>query len=142
MAPKTILLKGDATIKEAEAEAAITPGHLIEKIAAGTVQKQATTALNSPMLIALEDSLVGGEIDTDYDDGDRVYYAAAKKGEEYYVWLSDGETVVIGDELEVGSTDGEFIKRSSGISVATAEEAVDLSNSANTTKGRLKISIN
>ena len=142
MAPKTILLKGDATIKEAEGAAAITPGHLCELISSGNLQKQAGNALNSPMLIALEDSLVGGEIDTDYAAVDRVYYAAAKKGEEYYCWLSDGENVTIGDELEVGGTDGEFIKRSAGVSVATALEAVDLSASANTTKARLKIVIN
>lgn len=142
MAPKVILLKGDPLREEREAEAAITPGHLCELIAAGTVQRQAGTALNSPMMFALEDSLDGSGIDTDYADGDRVQLAVAKKGDEYYVWLSDGAAVVIGGELEVGTVDGEFIARSSGISVATALEAVDLSASSNTVHARLKIKIN
>ncbi|MFQ5452467.1 MAG: hypothetical protein ACE5DQ_02805, partial [Candidatus Paceibacterota bacterium] len=59
-----------------------------------------------------------------------------------YCWLSDGESVVVGDQLEYGTTDGELVKRSSGISVATALETVDLSASANTAKGRLQVMVN
>ncbi len=142
MAPKTILLKGDPIYMEREAAAAITPGHFVELIAANTVQKQAAAALNSPKTIALEDSNQGKEIGEDYSTGSRVQCATLYSGCEAYVWLSDGETVVIGDEIEFGTTDGEVIKRASGVSIGTALEAVDLSASSNTTKGRLKIMIN
>lgn len=146
MAVKTIILKPELGMVtgrgEAPAQAAITPGHIIEKISTGKVQKQATGALNSPFIVAIENSLFGKEIDTDYVADEIVQFATLQKGNWAYCWLSDGENVVIGDELEYGTTDGELIKRSSGISVATAEEAVNLSASANTTKGRIKVSVN
>lgn len=141
MAFRKITIKGDPVRGEALANAAITPGHLIELISTGKVQKQAGNALNHPMMIALENSLAGDEIGTAYAAGDMVQYGVFGSGDEAYVFLSDGENVVIGDELEVGSTDGEFIKRASGVSVATALEALDLSASANTTNGRLRVMI-
>lgn len=146
MAVKTIILKPElgmvTGIEEATANAGITPGHIVEFISTGKVQKQAVAALRSPFTVALENSLVGGEIDTDYAADDKVQIATLKSGDWAYCWLSDGENVVIGDELEFGTEDGELKKRSSGISIATAREAVDLSASSNTTKARIKVMVN
>jgi len=137
MAPKTIIVKGNPIRGEKVANAAITPGHLCEFISTDKIQKQAGNALNFLRMFALENSLIGNEIGTDYAAAQQVQYGIFNGGDEVYAWLSDGENVVIGDELEAGTTDGELIKRSSGTPIAVAKEAVDLSASANTAKGRI-----
>jgi hypothetical protein len=132
MAPKTIVLRSANRITdEYPANAAITPGHLVELISTGKVQKQATGALRAPMMFAIEDGLKGSEIGTAYVADNRVQVWHAQAGDKAYGWLQAGSSaVVIGDELEVGTTDGMFVKRASGISVATALEALDISASA------------
>lgn len=148
MAVKTILLKPDlGSISgrgEKEAVTAITPGHILEFDVANAnkVRPLQTAALNHPFIVAIENSLFGEDIDTAYSIADMVQYAVLQSGHEAYCWLSDGESVVVGDQLEYGTTDGELVKRSSGISVATALETVDLSASANTAKGRLQVMVN
>lgn len=145
MAVKTIILKpelGMVTGRDEElAVAAITPGHIIERVSTGKVQKQATGALNSPFTVAIENSLVGAEIDTAYAADEMVQFATLKPGDEAYCWLSDGQNVAIGDELEFSATDGELTARSAGISKATALEAVNLSASANTAAGRISVMV-
>ncbi|MBT6051239.1 MAG: hypothetical protein HOG49_30945 [Candidatus Scalindua sp.] len=137
MAPKTITVKGNPVRGEKIAAAAITPGHLCEFLTAGTIAKQATAAVNCLRMFALENSLIGDEIGTDYAVSAQVQYGIFGSGDEVYAWLSDGESVVIGDELEAGTTDGELIKLASGQPIAVAKAAVDLSASANTAKGRV-----
>lgn len=146
MAVKTIILKPELNMvtgrDEALAVAAITPGHIIEKVSTGKVQKQAAGALNSPFIVAIENSLFGKEIDTAYVADEMVQFATLQKGNWAYCWLSDGQNVAIGDELEYSATDGELTARSAGVSIATAEEAVNLSASSNTAAGRIKVSVN
>lgn len=141
MAFRKIVIKGDPIYSTVQANAAITPGHLVEYISTGKVQKQAGNALNYPMMFMIEKSLRGGEIGDACIENEQIEVASCYGGCEVYAWLSDGENVVIGDELEVGTTDGEFIKRSSGTPVAIAREAKDLSNSANAAAGRIHIQI-
>ncbi len=144
MAVKTIILKPELGMvtgrDEKLAVAAITPGHIIERVSTGKVQKQAAGALNSPFTVAIENSLVGAEIDTAYAADEMVQFATLKPGDEAYCWLSDGQNVAIGDELEF-STDGELTARSAGISKATALEAVNLSASSNTAAGRIIVMV-
>ena len=137
MAPKTIIVKGEPVRGEKVANAAITPGHLCEFISTDKIQKQAGSGLNFLRMFALENSLIGDEIGTAYAAAQQVQYGIFRGGDEVYAFLSDGENVVIGDELEAGGTDGELIKRSSGTPIAVAKEAVDLSASANTSNGRI-----
>ena len=139
MAPKKIIIKGNPVRGEDTANAGITPGHIIELISTGKVQKQATASLNSPKMVAIENWVKGDEIGTAYAANEQVQWAICGSGDEAYCFLSDGENVSIGDELEFGTTDGEFVARSSGISVATALEAVDLSASSNSAAGRIKL---
>ncbi len=139
MAPKTIIVKGNPVRGEREAASAITPGHLVEFIAANTIQKQAGDSTRFMPIFALENSLIGDEIGTDYEAAARVQYGIFNSGDEVYAWLSDGEAVVIGDELMAGTTDGELVKHTgTNVAIAVAKEAVDLSASSNlTAKGRI-----
>lgn len=139
MSPKTIIVKGNPVRGEREAASTVTPGHLVEFIAADTIQAQAGDSTRFMPIFALENSLIGDEIDTDYTSGQRVQYGIFNSGDEVYAWLSDGETIVIGDELMASTTDGELKKHSgTNVAIAVAKEAVDLSASSNlTAKGRI-----
>lgn len=100
--------QGDVTRQEALAAAAsaITPGQLLEHPAgAATVQEHATGAGSAtPRMIALQSQTPDDEdnfsIDVDYAAGDIVYFAVARPGDRYYMWLADTETAVIGSLLQ------------------------------------------
>ncbi len=141
MAFRKIVIKGDPIYSTVQANAAITPGHLVEYISTGKVQKQAGSASNFARMFMIEKSLRGGEIGDACVENEQIEVASCYGGCEVYAWLSDGETVAIGDELEAGTTDGELIKLSSGQPIAIAREAVDLSASANSAAARIHVQI-
>lgn len=99
---------GDVTRLEALAAAgsAITPGQLLEHpAAAATVQEHAVAAGSAtPKMIALQTQTPDDEdnfsIDVDYAAGDTVYYAVAKPGDVFYMWLAAGELSAIGSLLQ------------------------------------------
>ena len=97
---KTIKVKKyNDVINERDAAATITPGMLIELIAAGTVQAHSTAEGNAFPEVALEDELQGNDIDDNYTVGNKVQCWTMGPGDEGYLILADGETVVIGDWL-------------------------------------------
>jgi hypothetical protein len=131
MASKTITVKGNPVRGEKYANAAITPGHLCEFISTDRIQKQAGDSTRFLPMFALENSLIGSEIGDAYASGEQVQYGIFNAGDEVYAWLSDGETVVIGDELMAGTTDGELLKQTStNVAIAVAKEAVTTSGAA------------
>lgn len=155
MAKNTIKLKKYLDIiNEREAAGTITPGHLVELTSAGKVQAHSTAGGNAVKDVALEDELQGKGITETYTTGNQVQVWSAVPGEEAYMILKDGETVVIGDFLE-SAGDGTLQKHTSDVEsfesneagsltvyplqvVAQALEAVDLSNSAVATS-RIKV---
>lgn len=120
------------------ANAAITPGHLVELMSTNKVRAHATASGNAlPKMFALEDELQGKEIDDDYAAADPVQVWVCQPGEVVNALLKDGETIVIGDALE-SAGDGTLQKvaaDSTGIYyynqiVGIALEALDLSGSS------------
>lgn len=97
----TIALKLFTPIREeALANAAITPGHLIELMSTGKIKVHASAGGNvKGAFFALEDELQGREIGTAYTAGELVQYNHFRPGDRVNAILADGETVVIGDEL-------------------------------------------
>ena len=165
MAKKTIkLMKYSDVVKELVANAAITPGMLIERMSTNKVRAHATAEGNATAIFALEDELQGNGIDDAYSAADPVQCWYANRGDEVLAILADGYSVVIGDEL---ASDGNGYLRkhtaeieSWGVSeagevivlplaiVARALEAVDTSGSSgeesSTTLGyarRIKVEI-
>jgi len=138
MAPKTIVLKGDPIYKEGKANAAIRPGDLVERMSTGNIRQHAGEDQNvSPVLVAVENSLEGEEIGDNYAANDRVQFCAPPPGAEMYMWLKDGESVSIGDELGSGG-EGSLVKLDDSASgepdythkhVGSALETVDNSSS-------------
>lgn len=155
MAPKTILLKGDPLQKIAKATAvAITPGYLLQyDSTAGQVEAHATAGGRAAKLFAIENALQGKEIGDDYDASGQVQYICARPGDEVYAWLKDGQNVASGIYLEsngdgtlrevvdVDVTDSASTVVQTSNLVGVSLEAVDLSASANTADGRIKIEV-
>lgn len=96
--PNTIWLKGDYVAKEREANAAITPGDLVELMSTGLVRPHAIKGGPAQRAFALENDLIGKGIDDAYSAGDVVRYAVFRAGAEVYARVA--EAVTIGDYLE------------------------------------------
>lgn len=155
MAKKTIKLKKYLDIiNEYVANAAITPGNLIELMSTGKVRKHSTSGGNATAMFALEDELQGKDIDDDYAAAAPVQCWTPVRGEEVFAWLANGETAVIGSLL-ASNGDG-TLKVYTAPSVGSAEvytdyqdpivglalEAVDMSGSDLVDPtGRIKIRI-
>jgi len=117
MANNTILLKGDLGRRYEEARVRATktikPGMLIERYSDGTVQPHSGQNLGGELLVAIEDGLIGGTIDTDYAAGDLCRFISLAPGEEAQLILLDGAVATIGAPL--GSNgDGKLKAATSG----------------------------
>ena len=112
--------KGDSIHSEALSAAAtvIAPGHLIEELAAGTVQEHSTAAANAQKLVALTDLCVAGTIDDVYAVGTVVRYGAFHSGQKCFLRVAAAATAILkGAALE---SDGDGTVRT-----ATADAATD-----------------
>lgn len=137
MARKIIVMAYTDVYKEFEANAALYPGHLVEEMSTGKLRKHATAGGNvAPVMVAIEDALQGKAASEAYAEDDIVRVFYPRPGDEGYLILADGETIVIGDLLEsngdgtvrkhvVDSTGAYYLRQI----VAKAKEAVDTSGS-------------
>jgi len=130
--PKTIHL-GEIGVqqrtREALAASAITPGMLVERLPADTFQAHSTALAGMLVMVAIEDNQQGNGIDVVYATGVRVFANAYGSGDLFFGLLDDGETVVIGDELE-SAGNGYVQKFTSGVVIGIARSAVDMSDSS------------
>jgi len=100
MAYNTIKIKKYLDIvEEKEANAAITPGMLIEPMTTDKVRAHATAQGNALPMFALEDELQGNGIDDAYAAADQVQCWIPQRGEEVYAIIADGYDIDIGDWL-------------------------------------------
>lgn len=118
-------INGEPVNNEALAAAATTikPGHLVEELAAGTVQEHSTAATNAQRLIALTDTPVGGTIDDVYAVGTTVRYGAFNQGQKGFLRLAaSAAAIVIGNALQSA---GDGTVRIQTAAAATADTARD-----------------
>lgn len=117
--PKTVLLSGDPVQYEAPAGAAITPGHILvydgEDVEPGA---------SAQFRIARERDFVGEGIDSEIPSGDNTPFYIGRKGDRFYAFLADGESVEVGDKLEA-LADGTLADFDEGIAIATALETIN-----------------
>ncbi len=154
MAYNTIAIVETGMIrKEAKADAAITPGMLLERTTTG-VKKHAGAGLVAQRMFALENLSVApsatATIDTAYDTGERVQIGLFPPGGEVYALLANGEKAVIGNFLE-SNGDGQLKVLVADTSAGTIEvgsivgvalEAVDMSGSSGVDpSGRIRIEV-
>ena len=146
MAAKTIILKGHGVRREAVANAAITPGHMVEIMSTGKVKVHATSEGWGAKMFAVEDDLQGKDIATAYSAGAPCQYNVMAPGDEVYAILANGENAAIGDKL-VSAGDGTLKEATSEANfdsiVGIALEALDLSDSsgADPASARIKVMI-
>lgn len=99
-----IMVVGDGVPKEGKAYEALSPGHLVEWYNDETVEKlrkHATAGGNgAPFIVAMEDEEQGKTIDDAYAADANVKVRVLQGGEEVYLRLKDGESVVYGDKVE------------------------------------------
>lgn len=147
----TIKLKNYLNIfEEYAANAAITPGHLIEVISTDKVQVHATGDGNALPMFAIEDDLQGKTIDQAYAAGDRVQVWIPQRGDQVNAILHDEEAVVIGDFL-TSYGDGTLKKydvaasgaiiESPALIVGVALAALDLSSSSAASVANTRIAV-
>lgn len=140
--------EGDVTRLENLAAAAITPGELLEKASATTVQAHSAAAGAAvPRLVALETQTPDDEddfsIDVDYASGDTVYYAAAKPGDEFYMWLAAGENAAVNALLQ-SDGNGELQVLAAVVDATLAESVIGravaaVDNSAGVVPARVRV---
>src|SRR5437588_580551 len=83
LVPYTVALKYVGKRKEAPADAAITPGHLIKRTATGVaVNNVAGTFGVGTKTFAVENGLVGKGIDAPYVAGEQVLFIDTTSGDE------------------------------------------------------------
>lgn len=152
MAYNTVKIKNYLNVVvEYPANAAFTPGHLIELMSTAKVRKHSTADGDVvPIMFALEDELQGKDITDAFAANDRVQCWIPSRGDEVYALLANGQTVVIGDKLS-SNGDGTLKKHlvsSAGVVeypevvVGVALEAVDMSGSdAADPSGRIRIRV-
>lgn len=125
----TIKLKGCGRYEEAVANAALTPGHLIEVMSTGKVRKHATEGVTCVKRFAVEDALQGKTIDDAYAADDVVGFIIPEPGDQVNALLTPGDNYAKGDKL-YSKGDGTLTKTSavSGkVALAEVDQAIDLS---------------
>ncbi len=137
--PDTILIKGDAWVThEANASVALTPGEFVVFASDGDFELPAAGDLSK--LIVIEDDLQGKEISDDYAVDNNARAVFMQPGGVVRAIITDGQNIVIGQELEV-DTNGTLIGIGSNQPIAVALEAVDASDSAATSVANRRINV-
>lgn len=129
---RTVLLKGQLGEKREEARAAeaISPGHLLELLSNGKIQKNDKVAGNIQILVALEDPYQSRTVDVDYAIDDLVSYHVAKPGDKVYLRIAAGAgALVYGDSVEP-IANGLVQKLAAGVRIGIVELAIDNSGGA------------
>lgn len=135
--------------KKAAAATAITPGYLIEELAAGTVQEHSSAGDKAQKMFAMPNVANGGTIDDDYVVAETVRYGIFSRGQEVFALLAaSAAAIVIGDSLE-SSGDGTLRKvvtdaatddTERDSTVAYAIEAVDNSGGGGEVRIKVRVS--
>src|SRR3954453_23615597 len=128
---RTVLVKGGGMTQEAVANAAITPGALLNFRSDGKVEENTATTTIRPIAVAFENEMFGQGIDTDYVTGDNVIYRWLEAGSEWNALVPAGAAAIaLGDNLIPGAGGGVVPGAGTSIaSVGIAQEAVNNSGS-------------
>ena len=125
MSSNTITLVGRYSRKEQEftANAALSPGHLLEVLSTGKVKKHATAAGVSELMFAQEDALQGKTITDAYIADDKVFVTFPLKGDEINALIKAGQNLTVGIKL-ISAGDGTLIDVADGATAVTDLSAI------------------
>lgn len=142
----TIIAKGYVNIQDEKvANAAITPGHLVERMSTDKVKVHATAGGSVNVLFALEDAYQGNKITDDYAADDNVFLWRPVPGEQVYgiADATSGTTIAIGDFLE-SAGDGSlrvYVPAASGDIVENNNTIVGVALAAASAGGRFALEV-
>ena len=123
--PNTVYLGGPRTvINDMAAKAAITPGHLVERVNTAGVwqwQKHATAAGDAQRSVACDQSMLNKGVDDDYAAGDLVEVAQGVNGTNFWMLIASGQNIAYGDSLE-SAGDGTLRILAAGVALFKALE--------------------
>lgn len=105
--------------------AALSPGHIIEIVAAQTCRKSTLTA-NQPRYIAMNDSKIGQSVGTAFGSGDRIPIGVFLPGDWVYVMCPTGQTITLELVLCLDGA-GRLVTATTNAAFARAKEAVTTS---------------
>ena len=121
--PGTIHLGGPIVrVNDIPANAAITPGHLIERT--GGEYGLHTAAAAGPLTLALNAPELNKTVDDAYAAADLMFAGIFPAGSSGWAWLASGENVTDGAVLESAGS-GYLRALASGVGLARAIEAKD-----------------
>ncbi len=121
------VIKGDPIQKEKPVAAGqtVTPGQLLERIAADTVQPHSTVGGRNGRLFARERDVFGKDRTEVVAAADQAMFVAARIGDEIQALLADGENVVIGELLQSDGAGALESQAALGFGVGVALEALN-----------------
>jgi len=121
----TIILTGDGNQWEEKlaGAAGILPGHLLQPTTADGVVVHSASGGAGATAVAVEDAIMGGTVDTVYDDANYVRYVFPSPGDILQMRLTAGVAYVIGDKLISGGA-GALLK-TTGTPLKTFGEIVE-----------------
>lgn len=130
-------------VKEIIGSGAITPGDAVLLHPSGFCIRHpaAIAEQNTGAVKIATRNQIGGDIDTDYADGDTISYYVGRSGERFHMWLADGESAMLGNRL-MFAANGELAVHigTAGIHTpAIALEAVD--NSSGGAKAQILVEL-
>ena len=123
--PNTIWLGGPRTvINDMGAKAAITPGHLVERVNTAGVwqwQKHSTAAGAAQHAVAVDASMLNKGVDDDYAINDLVEVVEGTTGTNFWMLIASGQNIAYGDNLE-SAGDGTLRAYAAGVKLFVALE--------------------
>jgi hypothetical protein len=124
---RTVLVKGGGMTQEATANAAITPGALLNFRSDGKVEENTDATKQRPIAVAFENEMFGKGIDDDYAAGESIVYRFLEEGSEWNALVpAAAPAIALGDYVIPGAGGG--VVSGAGTSIAAvgiAQEAVD-----------------
>ena len=102
MSIRNIIVQGSPVVREALANAAISPGHLVEFVPNQTDRRLRVHATDEGPAIprfALENHTFGKDIDDDYASGELVRYATFQRGDVVLARIKANVALEQGDKL-------------------------------------------
>jgi hypothetical protein len=103
-APGTIWLGGPRTvINDMGVKAAVTPGHLVERVNTAGVwqwQKHSTAGGPAQLAVACEQSMMNKGVDDNYAANDLCEVAELGRGSNAWMLIASGQNIAYGQKLE------------------------------------------
>ena len=105
---KTIYARGMGDYDEGQTDEAVVAGQIIERGGGKEVQKNTTAGRNAGLIVALENTAVGGGLDSAYAANDTVKLIKPQKGDIVNVRVKGG-TAAITENSNLQTTNDGFV---------------------------------